>query len=116
MLCFWPLQSGLGVQHVSCLFSFLSLQPEGLYKHCQRPFFQSCSWLAAWEVPPAALHTYMLMCCALTRYSSPSQGCRQVRSFLSSLFEVGVGTVPLSCLLHPFVPAVRLPRSGLITV
>jgi hypothetical protein len=102
MLCCWPLQSGFGVQHVSCLFSFLSSQPEGLFKHCQRPFFQSCSWLAAWEVPPAALHTYMLMCCALTTYSSPSQGCRRVRSFLSSLFEVGVGDSPLVVSAAPF--------------
>ena len=32
----------------------------------QPPFFQSRSRLAAWEVPLAALHTYKLMCCALT--------------------------------------------------
>jgi hypothetical protein len=102
MLCCWPLQSGLGVQHVSFLFSFLLSQPEGLFKHCQRPFFQSCSWLAAWQVPPAALHTYMLMCCALTTYSSPSQGCRRVRWFLSSLLDVGVGDSPLVVSAAPF--------------
>ena len=82
--------------------SFLSWQPEGLYKHCQRLFFLSCSWLAAWEVPSAALHTYMLMCCALTTYSSPSRGCRRVRSFLSSLFEVGVRDSPLVDPAAPF--------------